>query len=113
MNISPFSDIIFGDDEGWEAFELAHGMSHQKIYDVLYSQSKFFLYHPLFDTPLSDHNWLLDHQQEHQSHYVLFGLTGLPDLITVDFSRENEFLDWLLLHAQVHTRINTAAGITS
>jgi hypothetical protein len=111
MNLSPFSDLPFCDEESWDDYQLAHGMAHQKIYDVLYSQSKFFLYHPLFDTPLHDRNWLLDHQQEHQSHFLLLGLTGMPDLITVNFENENEFLDWHLLHAQVHTLINSKLGI--
>ena len=113
MNLSPFNDTAFDDDDAWEAFELAHGMAHEKIYDVLTKSGLVFNHYPLFDTARGQKDWMLLHQQEHQSIYTKLQLTGLPDLQTVDLDKQDEFEDWMLSHTRVHAIVNQTAGIIS
>jgi hypothetical protein len=112
MNLSPFVDTPFEDPEAWEAFELAHGASHEKIFQVLAKLGKPLNHYPLFDLQ-ENTDWKLIHQQEHQSIFNLLGLTGLPDMTSMDLDKRDEFEDWMAYHAQVHARINAALGITS
>lgn len=112
MNITPFIDTPFDDDDAWEAFTLSHGMAHEKYYEVMFAAGYQFPHYPVFD--LSENaDWKLIHQQEHDGIFRSLGLTGLPDLATVDLSKQDEFEDWLAYHGQVHARINAALGITS
>ena len=111
MNLSPFSDLPFGDDDAWDDFSLAHSLAHDKIAQVMYSNSNYYETYPLEETPQHDRNWLLNHQSEHQSIFSLLNLTGLPDLSTVDFAKQDEFEDWVFLHSQIHTTINAQLGI--
>ena len=111
MNLSPFSDMEFDDERAFEDFQLSHGLAHQKIAQVMFGNSNFYTTYPLFETPGQDRNWLLVHQAEHQSIFNLLGMTGLPDLATVDLKDEDQFDDWMQQHDDVHRRINAALGI--
>lgn len=113
MNISPWTDTPFDDSDAFDDFALVHGMSHEKIAAVMFNAGSVYTTYPLLDTPDYDRNWLVTHQQEHQSIYNLLGLSGLPDLATVDLKKEDEFYDWLLAHQQIHTIINANLGIAS
>lgn len=113
MNISPFTDTPFGDEDAFSDFQLVHGLSHDKIAAVMYAQDLTYTTYPLMDSPDYDRDWLLTHQEEHQSIFNRLGLSGLPDLATVDLKKEGEYSDWMFLHQQVHQAINAALGITS
>jgi len=111
MNLSPFQDTEFGDSEAFEAFQLAHGIAHEKIAQVMLNSVLIYNVYPLFDTPDYDRDWKLFHYTEHQSIFNLLHLTNLPDLATVDFNKQDEFEDWMSQHTFVHARINAALGI--
>lgn len=111
MNIEPFQDTPFGDDEAFEAFQLAHGLAHERIASVMIGLGNNYNTYPLYDTPDTDRDWKLFHYIEHQSIYHLLKLDNLPDLSTVNFDDEGEFTDWMQMHTLVHTRINATLGI--
>lgn len=79
----------------------------------MYAQDLAYTTYPLYDTPDYDRDWLLNHMQEHQSIFAKLGLTGLPDLATVDLKKEGEFVDWMFQHQLIHEQINSALSITS
>jgi hypothetical protein len=110
MNLSPFVDTPFDDPDAWDAFELAHGAAHEKVFSVLSSLGKSLNHYPLFDLQ-ENTDWKLIHQSEHESIFRLLGLTGLPDLTSIDLDKQEEFEDWMAYHAQVHARINAFLGI--
>ncbi len=111
MNLTPFSDNPFDDDDAFKDFGLAHGLAHDKIAAVMYDAGFFYEAYPLYDARANDRDWLLTHQQEHQSIFAQLGLNGLPDLATVDLRNEDEWEDWNDQHAQIHERINAFLGI--
>src|ERR1700741_1687447 len=113
MNLSPLSDVPFGDRDAFYDFMLAHGIAHKKIALVMFANDDQYDTYPLFDTPFEDTDWRLTHQSEHQSIYTLLGLQGLPDLARVDFDDQEQYEDWFLQHRLVHEIINAALGITS
>lgn len=112
MNLSPWTDIPFKDDDAFLDFQMAHALAHIKIAQVMYGLGSTYSVYPLMETPKSDADWKLNHQSEHESIYFDLGLTGVPDLSTVDFNDEGEFNDWMLLHQQVHQFINSTLNIT-
>lgn len=111
MNIAVWTDTPFDDADAFLDFQLAHVLAHDRIAQVLYSGSGFYQTYPLYDENHGDAGWKLDHQTEHESIFTLLQMDGLPDLTTVDFDKRDEFENWMLLHQQVHERINNALGI--
>lgn len=113
MNLAPWTDIPWGDEDALLDFYMVHGMTHNNIANVMYAQDLFYVTYPLMDAKRYDKDWLLIHQAEHESIYSQIGLQGMPDLASVDFGKEDEFYDWHLLHKQVHANINAVLGIVT
>lgn len=113
MNIAPWVDTPFDDADAFGDFQMVHGLAHDDIASVMYQLNNVYTTYPLMDATTENKDWLLTHQQEHASIYALLGLTGLPDLATVDLRKDDEYTDWLNLHNQIHTVINATLGITS
>ena len=112
MNLNPFIDTPFEDPDAWEAFELAHGLAHERIYEAMLQAGKMLEHYPLFDLDRQS-DWKLIHYSEHQSLYRALNIQGLPDLATVNLDKKDEWEDWMLFHAQVHSVLNVKLGITS
>lgn len=104
--------VDFDSEEAWGSFQLIHGISHQSIQGAMLKQGLIPFYLPLLEFPRDDNaQYLLDHYQVHLSTTRLLGLAGVPDLATVDFDSEDQFYNWLRLHAAVHAAENAALGI--
>ena len=110
MTLSPFVDTAFDDEDAFDTFALANGMALQKIYDVMVRNGKPFTYYDLMDAK-QDPNWLLLLDQEVRSIYDKLGLTGLPDLASVDLRKQDEFEDFMLTYTQSIQIINANLGI--
>jgi len=106
VNITIFSDMEPEDTETFDAFVLAHGMSHEQIYDALLTNNIVVNHFPYFDATFWDKDWLLFHQQEHEAIYTAIGLTGMPDLASSDLKNDGELKTWMDVHRQVHENIN-------
>jgi hypothetical protein len=116
VNALLLSDVAFDSDDAWGAFQLQHGMMHQKVYDsildkdALQNEPEFY---PLFDFPREDNKeYLFDHWRVHQSNALILGLPGIPDLSTYDLSDPAQYTDFLQQHFLVHLNENIALGIT-
>ena len=106
MNIAPFQDMLADDVNAFREFALAHGMAHEQIYNTLLQSGVVIQHNPLFDATQWDTDWLLAHSAEHDVIYSAIGLTGLPDLVTVNLKNQDELETWMILHNQVHANIN-------
>lgn len=62
------------------------------------------------DDPELVQQWLVSHESMHQVLRVACNVTG-SDLSLVDFSKEEEFNDWMDTHSQEHIYFRTALGI--
>lgn len=113
MNPFLFIDIPFNSPDAWGAFQIAHGLTHQTVYEALLKRNLIPLYYPLMDFPREDNKpYLLDHWETHRSNAQLLGLSDVPDLATVDLSDPSQFDDWLQVHALVHRNENLALGLS-
>lgn len=100
-------------DDAWAQWDLAHVLTHNRIYDNAVKNGYPINNYPLaMDEPRPTDNWKNVHQQIHQSLYQVLGMTGgLPDLTDVDFNDATEFEDWHLLHALIHNQLNLKLGL--
>ena len=110
-SIAVYSDLQADDTEAFAGFALAHGMSHEQILDAIALSGDAIPHYPYFEVTQWDQDWLQNHQSEHQAIYTVLGLTGLPDLASVDLKNDNELKTWMDLHQQVHYNINLALGL--
>lgn len=111
MNLAPFQDILYDDEEAFDDFALALQLNHNRIAQVEFAASKFYKTYPLADVGSNKKDWQQNLQQELQSIFTLNNMTGLPDLASADLDREDDFNDWMqgLIFAEL--RVNTQLGI--
>jgi hypothetical protein len=59
-------------------------------------------------------DWLRFHAQIHNTTYMRLAGTGTlaPDLSIVDFSKEDQFYDWIYVHQEMHDFEQDTLGIT-
>lgn len=62
------------------------------------------------DDPQFVQQWLVSHESIHNQIRFATNVTG-TDLSLVDFSKDEEFLDWQDLHAQEHLTFRQILGI--
>lgn len=112
MNLNMSADTPFGNDEAFLDFlgqnEIAHITYGRFLADRAYLVSAL----PPLGNPLETPDWLADHWQRHTDECTTLGIS-VPDLSVVDLRNEEQYLDWMLLHAQLHEAQNLALGITS
>lgn len=63
------------------------------------------------DEPALVQQWLVSHESMHETLRAACNVTG-ADLSLVDFSKDDEFLDWMDDHAQEHQNFRSVLGIT-
>ncbi len=111
LNIGAFIDFDPIDKDAWSQFNLIHMLAHQNEYQAMLDQGYPMSLHPL-DHDLDDEdNWLGLNYTEHVSQYDVLGLSGLPDLSNVNLQDESQFHDWMLLHYQVHLKVDQTLGL--
>lgn len=110
MNALLFTDVDYESDDSWGGFELAHGLTHQTVYEALLYVSDMTtvpVYYPLYVFPRRGNNeYLLNHYYTHLANARVLGIVGLPDLSTVDLEDDQQRDDWMKLHADVHAAEN-------
>ena len=67
---------------------------------------------PPIGNPKETRDWLNDHWQRHRDECSTLGI-AVPDLSIVDFTKEDQYEDWMLLHGNLHEQQNSKLGITS
>lgn len=109
---TPILQFPFGNEQEYRDFLLYHQLDHDLIYQSIIGSGLQFQKYPLMDARYpTDTDWLNNHQLEHQEIYDVLGLSGLPDLSSVDFTKQDQFEAWHDLHRDVHTLINNTLGI--
>lgn len=111
MNLSPFQDIEYDDNEALDDFKMSLQLNHDKIAQVMFASSKFYKVFPLIDSAQHNKDWQQNLQQELNSIFTLLNLTGLPDLASADLTRADDFSDFMDGLIQVEIRVNNQLGI--
>ena len=127
------ANMNFGDDAALRDFALAHRLAHNDFASAI--SSLYGASTPNFDVAdESAHavwamdmvkpdevpaqgrealkSWLLFHAQLHEAEYNAIGLGPAFDFSTVDFSKADQFYNWMQQHQQAHDITAGALGIT-
>ena len=110
MNLSPYSDLPFGDTLGWQEFIARHEIAHQTIAAALQRTGKVANRVPLIGDPRDNEQWMVDHAAMHTAINRQIGLIDV-DLLSADLNDEQEYLDWMRLHAAVHKSENSLLNL--
>lgn len=111
MNLQPYQDTPFDDDDAFMDFQMALQLNHDTIAQRMFANGDFYKTYPLIDEPWNVKDWQLTLQQELNSIYALLEMTGLPDLASADLEREQDFSDFMQLLVNAEARVNAALGI--
>lgn len=111
MNVRPWCDTPFDDDDAFADFTLVLGLAHERIAQVMFANSLFYKTYPLMDWKPENRDTIQNLQQELGSIFGLLNLSGLPDFSGVDLKKQDEFEDFMLQLQQVETTINAQLGI--
>jgi hypothetical protein len=112
MNMESLSYLKFGDKDGLGEFSFENGVQHQLFYEILADKGIAIPKYPLTDIETSNiDDWLLIHNQEHESLATVLGLDNPFQLLDADWNEENSFYDWIGVHLTIHQQIAAALGV--
>jgi len=111
MNLTPFTQIPFGDKNSFFEFLGMHELAHNTIATKASNIKQLVPSVPLTGVPQDDKDWLLTHYNLHQAIASAFRMSGVGDLSAVDLNNESQFYDWMAYHGALHEQINLVAGI--
>ena len=113
MNLGISADVPFGNREAFDDFLLQNEVAHISYGSNLVRQKNIVISAILpVGNPLDHTDWLNDHWRRHAEECLPLGI-AVPDLSVVDLKEETQYLDWMLLHSQLHQQQNKALGITT
>ena len=115
MDISIFTDFYYDNDDAWNDFMFQNGLSHARYNDALEGLGFTVPTSNLFDMEDSKdgrNDWLMTHYQLHQYLASIIGAIGLADLSDVELNDNNQFDNWLQLHAQAHVVLDEILNVS-
>lgn len=131
-DLTPYTQIAFGDAQGLAQFFFAHRLNHIQIdhqiivnqlgspaNSTIDSQEALNAWIQQMTKPdeINDKavslffDWLQWHDNLHQAEYDAFALGDSPSISQFDPRKPDDFYNWMYLHAQMHETLNQAAGI--
>ena len=112
MNMEALSYVKFGDKDGLGEMLFENGVQHQVFYEILADQGIAIQKYPLTDAETDNlDDWLLIHNQEHESLATQLGLDNPFQLLDSDWNVEDDFYDWIGVHQTIHQQIAAALGV--
>ena len=112
MNFDDLSYVEFGDLEGLKRFQFENYLQHQLFFQILNSKGISTPFYPIEDIdPSNIDDWLLIHNQMHESLATILVLDNPFQLLDADINKEEDFYDWLGVHQDIHTQIANALGV--
>ena len=115
MDMSPFTDIPFGNEASFSNFLMANDLAHQQVATALNVRGKIIPRYPLADMRGNPKAWLQLHQDTHQQELslLLANTAGQNDvdLASVDLDDKDAYNDWIQGHADIHVYVNSLLGL--
>lgn len=110
VNLTLLADTPFEDKDAFLDFLGAHEISHAGIARKIIELGGFVISRPIGEKPEDDRDWMLDHYQMHLAIGAYVG-QPVPDLMGYDLSVQEQHEEWMTIHSNVHSNINSALGI--
>jgi len=98
--------------DDWTAWSFNHGANHYDIIQAAFVSKGDNLTTYIMD-PMDRENlgtWLYQHQILHNQINQVLGTQGF-DLLTLDWTDEDQLAEWLQLNGSEHQRLSAALGI--
>jgi len=87
-------------------------LQHELFYQTLNSRGVATPFYPIEEIdPSNIDDWLLIHNQMHESLASILNLNNPFQLLDADFNVEDDFYDWLGVHQDIHQQIAQALGV--
>ena len=113
MDWDSLSYVKFGDKDSLGVFLFENGIQHQRFRDIFHAEGIQVPAYPITDAATENlDDWLLAHQDEHQSFANLLQLDNPFNMLDVDWNVEDDFYDWVASHYYIHEQIAAALSIT-
>lgn len=131
-DLTPYTQIPFGDTEGLTQFFFAHRLNHIAIDQKIITNSLGSPANATIDSQEALKSWIQQmtkpdetdekaasiffdwltwHDNLHQAEYNALNLGDSPSIGQFDPKSQGDFYSWMYLHAQMHETLNQAAGI--
>ena len=111
VNLGISADVPFGNKDSFDDFLLQNEIAHISYGSNLARQKGIVISAILpVGNPIDHNDWLNDHWRRHAEECQTLGI-AVPDLSVVDLKDETQYLDWMMLHAQLHQQQNQKLGI--
>ena len=112
MDWDSLSYVKFGDKDSLGVFLFENGIQHQRFRDIFHAKGIQVPAYPITDAATENlDDWLLAHQDEHQSFANLLQLDNPFNMLDVNFQDESDFYDWLGTHLTIHQEIAATLGL--
>jgi len=112
VNQNDLAYVEFGDVQGLDRLAFENYLQHQLFYETLNSKGIETPFYPIEEIdPSNIDDWLLIHNQMHESLATILSLDNPFQLLDADFNVEDDFYDWLGVHQDIHQQIATVLGI--
>jgi hypothetical protein len=112
MNNDALSLVKFGDVDSLQGFFFENGIQHRLFGDQIALQNIVYARFPIQDANVNDlEDWLLAHQNEHQSLSAILNLSNPINLLDTNWNDESSFYDWISTHLFLHEQIQLALGL--
>jgi len=87
-------------------------LQHELFYQTLNSRGIVTPFYPIEEIdPSNIDDWLLIHNQMHESLATILSLNNPFQLLDADFNVEDDFYDWIGVHSDIHQQIATSLGL--
>ena len=113
MNMQDLNSVEWGDTEALQTFLLENSLQHQLFRTTFAQQGLKTPSYNLFDLQIENtDDWMLPHQDEHQSFSAYLGLQNPINLLDLNWNNEEQFYDWITDHYNIHYSIAATLGLT-
>jgi hypothetical protein len=112
VNQDDLSYVRFGDVEGLGRFAFENYLQHQLFFEALNAKGYETPFYPIEEiNPQNIDDFLLVHNQMHESLATILSLNNPFQLLDADFNVEDDFYDWIGVHSDIHQQIATSLGL--
>jgi len=110
--MNDLSYVTFGDVEGLSRLVFENFQQHRLFWQTLNRNNVTTPFYPIeqADPNLLD-DWILIHNQMHQSLASILKLNNPFQLLDADWNVEEDFYDWIGVHQDIHVQIAKRLGV--
>ena len=113
MDMESLSMVKHGDMDSLGGFLFENGLQHTLFGETFMDRGVLVPRYPLIDLDIDNiDDWLMAHQVEHQAFAGLLGLNNPFNMLDTDWSKEEDFYDWIASHLYIHELIAAELGLS-